>query len=180
MSDPFSFSSFIDTIQDISSIKILNEDIRITLRKDIKFNVHDILLDGKKGESLTVPRWIGNLLKLQDIIENQEEETVKYISRSLNRERISKPHDLSILDSDFYVRIKHYLQDINENEKENLSVSLNSFVSSRLEKIVKLAAASPLYPELEEKLSLEEKEVYLLVNNISCNFKKKVLIFGRN
>jgi DNA replication initiation complex subunit (GINS family) len=48
-------------------------------------------------------------------------------------------------------------------------------VTSRLEKIVKLAAASALSPELEAKLSVEEKELYLLIHSYSSEFKQKVL-----
>ena len=48
-------------------------------------------------------------------------------------------------------------------------------MASRLEKIVKLAAASSLSPELEGKLSAEEKELYILINKVSTKFKKGVL-----
>jgi DNA replication initiation complex subunit (GINS family) len=64
---------------------------------------------------------------------------------------------------------------LNEREKESIIVSLLSFVTSRLEKIVKLAAASALSPELEAKLSVEEKELYLLIHSYSSEFKQKVL-----
>jgi DNA replication initiation complex subunit (GINS family) len=56
-----------------------------------------------------------------------------------------------------------------------MTVSLISFVGSRLEKIVKLAAASPLSPEMEAKLSVEEKELYLLIHRHSSEFKQRVL-----
>jgi DNA replication factor GINS len=93
----------------------------------------------------------------------------------MNRERIAKPHDLSGVDIDFYVRVNDYLEGLKERERENLFVSLNTFVASRLEKIVKLAAASSLSPELEGKLSAEEKELYILINKVSTKFKKGVL-----
>jgi DNA replication factor GINS len=93
----------------------------------------------------------------------------------MNRERIAKPHDLSGVDVDFYVRVSDYLEGLKERERENLIISLNTFVASRLEKIVKLAAASSLSPELEGKLSAEEKELYILINKVSTKFKKGVL-----
>jgi DNA replication factor GINS len=82
---------------------------------------------------------------------------------------------LSGIDVDFYVRANDYLEGLRERERENLVVSLNTFLASRLEKIVKLAAASPLSPELEARLAAEEKELYVLVNNASARFKKGVL-----
>ena len=68
-----------------------------------------------------------------------------------------------------------YLEGLKDRERENLIVSLNKFVASRLEKIVKLAAASPLSPELDAKLAAEEKELYIMIHNASTEFKKGVL-----
>ena len=111
----------------------------------------------------------------QGNIEIQDNDISAYVSRALNRERIAKPHDLSGLDPDFYIIANDYLEGLKERERENLVVSLNSFVASRLEKIVKLAAASPLSPELEGKVSAEEKELYLQIHRFSSEFKQQVL-----
>jgi DNA replication factor GINS len=71
--------------------------------------------------------------------------------------------------------VNDHLEGLKDRERENMIVSLNTFVGSRLEKIVKLAAASPLSPELEAKLSAEERDLYNLINNASTKFKKGVL-----
>ncbi|MFN2434057.1 MAG: hypothetical protein ABR515_01640, partial [Nitrososphaeraceae archaeon] len=92
-----------------------------------------------------------------------------------NRERISKPHDISGVDADFYIRIDDFLETLNEKERETLMVSLNSFVISRLGKIVKLAAASSLSAETESKLSAEERQLYNSVRTSSLTFKGSVL-----
>jgi DNA replication factor GINS len=123
----------------------------------------------------SLPRWIAKILVQQDAVEIQSSDITGYISRTMNRERIAKPHDLSGVDVDFYVRVNDYLEGLKERERENLVVSLNTFVASRLEKIVKLAAASSLSPELESKLAAEEKELYIMINNASMKFKKGVL-----
>jgi DNA replication factor GINS len=93
----------------------------------------------------------------------------------LNRERISKPHDVSSIDADFYIRVDDFLKSLNEKERETLMVSFNSFVISRLGKIVKLAAASSLSAEMETKLSAEEKQLYNFINTSSLAFKESVL-----
>jgi DNA replication factor GINS len=111
----------------------------------------------------------------QGTVEIPDNHVSAYISRALNRERIAKPHDLSGIDNDFYIRVNDYLEGLKERERENLIVSMNSFIASRLEKIVKLAAASPLSPELKEKLSAEENELYILVHSSSSTFKQRVL-----
>jgi DNA replication factor GINS len=82
---------------------------------------------------------------------------------------------LSAIDPDFYVRTNNYLRSIDERERESLIVSLNPFIASRIQKIVKLSASSPLVPEIEEKLSLEEKLLYETFYEMTFNFKKLVL-----
>jgi DNA replication factor GINS len=123
----------------------------------------------------SLPRWVAKILSEQGAVEIQSNDIAGYVSRAMNRERIAKPHDLSGIDLDFYVRVNDYLEGLRERERENLVVSLNTFVASRLEKIVKLAAATPLSPDLEARLSAEEKELYLLINSASLKFRKGVL-----
>src|SRR5690606_5371827 len=146
-----------------------------TFKKDVKMAVGTIAIDAKEGDMSSLQRWVAKILTDQGAVEIQPSDLAGYISRSMNRERIAKPHDLSGIDVDFYVRVNDYLEGLKDRERENLLVSLNTFVATRLEKIVKLAAASPLSPELEAKLSAEEKELYNLINNASTRFKKGVL-----
>ncbi|HJU94563.1 MAG TPA: hypothetical protein VJ643_00895 [Nitrososphaera sp.] len=165
----------IESIQGIYQLGYMLEEIRVTYKEDAKMSVGNIVIDAKEGDMSSLPRWIAKILVEQDAVEIQSNDVTGYISRTMNRERIAKPHDLSGVDVDFYVRVNDYLEGLKERERENLIVSLNTFVASRLEKIVKLAAASSLSPELEGKLSAEEKELYILINKVSTKFKKGVL-----
>ncbi len=165
----------IEAIQSIYQLGYMLEEVRVTYKKDSKMSVGNLVIDAKEGDMSSLPRWIAKILVQQDAVEIQSSDITGYISRTMNRERIAKPHDLSGVDVDFYVRVNDYLEGLKERERENLAVSLNTFVASRLEKIVKLAAASPLSPELESKLAAEEKELYIMINNASTKFKKEVL-----
>jgi DNA replication factor GINS len=165
----------IGTVQSAYHFEYMMQDIRVTYKRDLKVSVGSIIIDAREGDISSLPRWLAKLLVEESAIEIQDNDSSAYISRALNRERISKPHDLSGLDPDFYIRVHDYLGGLNEREKESITVSLLSFVASRLEKIVKLAAASALSPELEAKLSVEEKELYLLIHSYSSEFKQKVL-----
>jgi DNA replication factor GINS len=138
-------------------------------------SVGNLVIDAKEGDMSSLQRWIAKILVEQDAVEIQSNDITGYISRTMNRERIAKPHDLSGVDVDFYVRVNDYLEGLKDRERENLVVSLNTFVASRLEKIVKLAAASSLSPELEARLAAEERELYVMINNVSTKFKKGVL-----
>jgi DNA replication factor GINS len=165
----------IESIQNIYQVGYLTEEVRVSYKKDVKMAVGGVSIDAKEGDMASLQRWVAKILAEQDAVEIQSSDLAGYVSRAMNRERIAKPHDLSGIDVDFYVRVNDYLDGLRERERENLLVSLNTFVASRLEKIVKLAAASPLSPELESRLAAEEKELYILINDASSKFKKGVL-----
>ena len=167
----------IETVQSAYHFEYLMQDMRVTYKRDLKVSVGSMTIDAREGDISSVPRWLAKLLAEQGIIEIeiQDSDISAYVSRAFNRERISKPHDLSGLDPDFYIRVHDYLEGLMEREKESITVSLLSFVASRLEKIVKLAASSPLSPELESRLSVEEKELYLMIHRYSSEFKQRVL-----
>lgn len=156
-------------------LEYLLEEIRVTFKSDVKISINDINIDAKEGDILQVPRWLTKILSKKNLIEIQDSEISGYVSKALNRERISKPHDISGIDADFYVRVDDFLKSLNEKERETLMVSLNSFVISRLGKIVKLAAASSLSAEMETKLSAEEKQLYNFINKSSLAFRESVL-----
>jgi DNA replication factor GINS len=165
----------IQAIQDVYRVGYMNEEVRISYKKEVRINVGTLAVDAKEGDMSSLPRWAAKLLAEQGAVEIQSNDSAGYISRTLNRERISRPHDLSGIDVDFYVRVLDCLETLRERERENLLISLNTFVASRLEKIVKLAAASPLSAELDAKLAAEEKELYRMIHDSASKFRKGVL-----
>ncbi|HJR84256.1 MAG TPA: hypothetical protein VJ772_02700 [Nitrososphaeraceae archaeon] len=166
---------FFESLKNTHLLEYLLEEIRATFKSEVKISINDINIDAKEGDILLLPRWFTKILSNKNLIEIQDNEVSNYISKALNRERISKPHDISSVDVDFYIRVNDFLDGLNEKERENLIVSLNSFVMSRLGKIVKLAAASSLSAEMESKLSAEEKQLYNFVHTSSLAFKESVL-----
>lgn len=167
--------SVFESLRNTYLLEYLLEEIRVTFKSDVKISINDINIDAKEGDILLLPRWLTKILSKKNLIEIQDNEMSSYVSKALNRERISKPHDISGIDADFYIRVDDFLKNLNEKERETLMVSLNSFVISRLGKIVKLAAASSLSPEMETKLSAEEKQLYNFINTSSLAFKESVL-----
>jgi DNA replication factor GINS len=167
--------SVFESLRNTYLLEYLLEEIRVTFKSDVKISINDINIDAKEGDILQLPRWLTKILSKKNLIEIQDNEMSSYVSKALNRERISKPHDISGIDADFYIRVDDFLKSLNEKERETLMVSLNSFVISRLGKIVKLAAASSLSAEMETKLSAEEKQLYNFINTSSLAFKESVL-----
>jgi DNA replication factor GINS len=169
------FKKQMDFIQKFYYIKYSMEETRITFKKNFSIHIDGLDLEAKEGEIDSIPRWLAQILEENDFIEIQDTDILIYISRSLNRERISKPHDLSGIDLDFYIRANDFIKRLKDKEKESIIVSLNSFVTSRIEKIVKLAAASALSLDLEKKLSAEEKELYNFIHKSSSEFKQRAV-----
>jgi DNA replication factor GINS len=163
------------SLKNIYLLQYLLEEIRVTFKSDAKVSINDINIDAKEGDISLLPRWLSKNLSRKKLIDVHDNETSSYVSKALNRERISKPHDISGVDVDFYIRVNDYLESLNEKEKETLSVSINSFVMYRLEKIVKLAAASSLSSYMVTKLSAEVRELYYFVHSSSFAFKELLL-----
>ena len=169
------FKKQMDFIQKFYYIKYSMEEIRIAFKKNFSINIDGLDLEAKEGEIGSIPRWLAQILEENNSVEIQDTDILIYVSRSLNRERISKPHDLSGIDLDFYIRTNDFIKRLKDKEKESVVVSLNSFVTSRIGKIVKLAAASALSVDLEKKLSAEEKELYNFIHNSSSEFKQRAV-----
>ncbi len=166
----------ISILYSFSDLDYLLKDVRIIYLKDVEITMQPfVFISSKEGDMTSIPRWISIVLSKQGLIEIHDEDHLSYVKRALNRERISSGHVLSAIDPDFYVRLNNYLRSVDEKERESLIVSLNPFIASRLQKIVKLSASSPLVPEIEEKLSLEEKLLYETFYELTFNFKKLVL-----
>ena len=178
----FDTNNIIHDLDDISILYIFStldyllREVRVIYLKDVEIPIPPFVsIDAKEGDMTSVPRWISRILSEQGLVEIHDEDHLSYIKRALNRERISSNHVLSAIDPDFYVRVNDYLRNIDEKERESLVVSLNPFIVSRIQKIVKLSASSPLVPEIEEKLSLEEKSLYKIFYEKAFDFKKLVL-----
>lgn len=159
-----------------STMEYLLKDIRIIYLKDIHISINPFLfINAKEGDMSSIPRWLATILNKYDLIEIHEEDHLSYIKRALNRERISANHELSTIDPDFYIRVNNYLRVIDDKDRDSIIASLNPFIAARLQKIAKISSSSSLIPEIEQKLSVEEKLLYENFYNMTSNFKKKVL-----
>ena len=166
----------ISILYTFSSLDYLLKDVRVIYLRDFEISIRPLVfISAKEGDMTSVPRWISVILSKHDIVEVHDDDQLSYIKRALNRERISQSHMLSTIEPDFYARVNNYLNNIEDKDRESLIVSLNPFIASRLQKIVKLSASSPLVPELEEKLSIEEKLLYENFYYMTSKFKKLVL-----
>jgi DNA replication factor GINS len=128
----------------------------------------------KEGDISSMPRWMAQTFSESGIVTihnkdncftSQEHLTWKEIARARSfRHKCRLLHSCQRLS--FFFRRK---------DRERIIISLNSFVVSRIEKIVKLAATSTLTAAIREKLSVEERELYDLIHESTFAFKRRVL-----
>jgi DNA replication factor GINS len=102
-------SSIFEDIHSIYDLAYLMEEVRIMYKRDVKVSNDNIQIDAKEGDISSIRRWIAKILSQHKLVEIQDSEISSYVSRALNRERIARPHDLSKIDIDFYVRVDDYL-----------------------------------------------------------------------
>ncbi|HZD36002.1 MAG TPA: hypothetical protein VE130_12430 [Nitrososphaeraceae archaeon] len=162
-------------IQDSYKLAYLAEDVKVQYKNALDVSLDEIVIDSKEGDISSIPRWLAQNLSESGMVTVQDKEDAIYVSRTLNLERIARAHELAGINADFYIRVNDYLSTLDEKDRERTIVSLNSFVVSRIEKIAKLAAASQLTPAIREKLSVEERELYDLIHELTAAFKKRVL-----
>jgi DNA replication factor GINS len=162
-------------IQDSYKVAYLAEDVKVQYSNALDVSFDEIDIDSKEGDISSIPRWLAQNLSESGMVTIQDKDDAIYVSRTLNLERIARAHELAGINADFYIRVNDYLSTLDEKDRERTIVSLNSFVVSRIEKIAKLAAASQLTPAIREKLSVEERELYDLIHELTAAFKKRVL-----
>lgn len=171
----FSNEKRLTRVQDSYKLGYLAEDVKVQYKSAVNVSLDDIVIDSKEGDISSIPKWLAQNFVESGIVAINDKDNAAYVSRTLNLERIARAHDLSGINADFYIRVNDYLSSLDEKDRERIIVSLNSFVVSRIEKIVKLAAASTLTPAIREKLSVEERELYDLIHESTSAFKKRVL-----
>jgi len=153
----------------------LLEDVKVRFKKDTKIDIFSINIDAKENDLQNIPRWLAGILEESGMVEIQVQDMSVDLLRALSRERIAGSDQLSALKPDFYVRLNAYIESRKDSEREKLSISMQDLVLLRLGKIIHLARSAPLNPDLEQKLTYEEKTLFQLIHKASSDFKEHVL-----
>jgi len=151
------------------------EDVKVRFKKDIKIDIFSVSLDAKGNDLQHIPRWFAEVLEESGIAEIQVQDMSVDLLRALSRERIAGTDQLSNLKPDFYVRLNAYIKSKEGAEREKLYISMQDLVLLRLGKIIHLARSAPMNPDLEQKLTYEEKTLFQLIHKASSDFKECVL-----
>ena len=164
-----------EQVENVYSVGHELKDVKVSFNRDIKFELAGIKVDGKQGEILNIPRWIGNVLEQEGHAEIQENDMIVALKQSIVKENVQGEDDLSTLDPDFYIKLKSQMKKLPPEDFDKVESMLNSLVRKRQGKIVRLADSMKLSSDISKKLSIEEKNFYNNIHEQSSNFKKLVL-----
>ena len=151
------------------------KDAKVEFNNDLKLNVSNISIEGKKGEILNIPRWVANILESEKHVEIKDSETLVELKQAVMKEELHGDFDLITLEPRFYIKIKSYMKRLSEKDYVKVESLLNKLLRTRKTKIIRLADSSKLTAEISQKLSVEEHEFYNQVHETSIKFSKKIV-----
>ncbi len=165
----------IDELVKVYSIGYMTEEVKVRFKKDIKLNIFNISVNAKENDTQTVSRWLAAIFDESGLAEVQGQDMNNELQRVLSREMTAGLDQIHALEPDFYIRLNDFLKDETGTEKEKLNVSMHDLVRMRLGKIANFARSAPLTPDLEQKLTYEEKTLFRSIHKASKDFKECVL-----
>jgi len=164
----------ISELASVYSMGYMTEEVKTRFKKEVKINIFSISVNAKENDIQTVPRWLAAILEENGLAEVQGQDMGVDLLRALSRERIAGSEQISSLKPDFYIRLNDFIKNKTGTERDKLNVSLQDLVILRLGKITHFARSAPLTPDLEQKLTIEEKKLYTLVQKATQDVKEVI------
>ncbi|MCP8310001.1 MAG: DNA replication complex GINS family protein [Candidatus Methylarchaceae archaeon HK01M] len=137
-----------------------------------------------EGDIIEVPRWVAEVMVQMDFAEIQEESFDVELFKALSRECMQDSSQPSTLKSDFYHRIrrqitlKKSMMEIDSSlkgEYEKFLAKAYDLIALRTSKLSNLACLPSLSPDLEKKLTSEEKKLFESIHSLVEDWKKSIL-----
>lgn len=151
------------------------DELKVTFKKDLTTTVSDLEISGRDGEMLTLPRWAARELEKDGYVSVTEIDMSSALKQAMSKENAQNDFQLSTLDDHFYIRLDDYMRRLDDATRKEMSSMLNTLVRSRTAKISRLVALSDLSPATDEKLTVEEKELYTELRKLYVEFKESVM-----
>ncbi len=151
------------------------EDVKVRMLKNVNINIFDIKINAKQDDTNLIPRWLAYILRSNNLAEINEQDMSIELTRALSREKISSSDQLTQLKPDFYIKLNKIMREMRENEREKLLIYMNDLLDIRLWKIINIARSAALTPDLEQKLTIEERILFNTIYKAISEFKDRVL-----
>lgn len=165
-------------ISDLTQVHTIGhglQDVKVTFNHDIKIDTSDVSIDAKHGEIISIPRWVASVLASEKLVDVQDTDMVVALKQSLVKENVQGDFDLSTLESDFYIKVRTYMQRLPQQDQDKVESMLNTLMRKRQGKIIRLADSSKMTSDLAKKLSIEERALFDVIHTQSVGFQKQIL-----
>lgn len=165
-------------ISDLTQVHTIGhglQDVKVTFNHDIKIDASDVSIDAKHGEIISIPRWVASVLASEKLVDVQDTDMVVALKQSLVKENVQGDFDLSTLESDFYIKVRTYMQRLPQQDQDKVESMLNTLMRKRQGKIIRLADSSKMTSDLAKKLSIEERALFDVIHTQSVDFQKQIL-----
>ena len=150
------------------------KDAKSTLKQDVKFNVGPIKIEGKAGEVLNIPKWVGQILDGNKLAELDSPDMITELKQALSKEKMVGEYQVSILDPQFYIKLKQHMRTLNRDDFNHVESMMLELFRMRRGKLVKLADSTKLSSDLYNKLTVEESVFFKTIYDNSKNFEKQI------
>lgn len=167
----------INELLEAYSVGYSMQDVKVVVNHDFKVGVSNIQFEGKQGDIINMPRWIGQILESEKHAEIQEPDMGIELTQSISKENF-QGEELSHLEPDFYIKVSGYIARQPEKEQDRLQSLLKTLIRKRLGKIIPRANSMELSADLAKKLSIEERALYNTIHKNSTEFVNQ--IFGES
>lgn len=165
----------LESIINLHSIGHDLQDVKISFGHDMKIGVGGLNIEGKQGELLNLPRWVGTVLSDEKLAEIQDTDMIVELKQSIVKENVQGEFDLATLDKHFYIKLRKSMKNLERTDYDKVESMLNSLVRKRQGKIIRLADSLKITADIAQKLTIEELVFYNTIYESSQDFKKKVL-----
>jgi hypothetical protein len=137
-----------------------------------------------EGESIELPRWVADELIGQGMAEAVEGPFESEIFRTLSKEKLMGPLQLSQLPGDFYVKMRRRLGQLSggveegkvkKEELDRLRAVCYDLVGIRLSKLLSLSSSSASASSMTDKLTPEESAFFAVSQSLSKEWKGGLL-----
>lgn len=138
----------------------------------------------KVGESAELPRWVAEELVNLNVARIDEEPFDSEVFRALSREKMMGPLQLSVLEQDFYLRLKRRLAQLAEGLSEGkvrkedfdrIKAGTYDLIGMRLSKLLSLSSSTTSSQTLIEKLTPEETAFFSVSQSLSKEWRLALL-----
>lgn len=183
-------SSVLESIKDREFAYVLSGTRLKVVQTIPKLDIGSIHIEqASPGDSLELPRWIGEVLIELGLCESAEESFASEVFKAVNREKMAGDTQIARLSPEFYLKVRRYILSANPISKyidrgassfvpvdiDKTKVLLYDLMALRLRKILLTASAQSPPPDVKEKLTPEELQIFSSIYDLLKSWRTTVL-----